>query len=136
MKTLFVGLLLSVASLAMAESTLEDSAALYDCAGSVELRSYENQGKTRYSLKFIGVKFCSDVNLESGEKYELTDRSGRFEKIKTFTLSDNAVATAKRGNGLQITVKSNSGAHREQVTVRIKGYNTQAPTTYEPQEWN
>ncbi len=139
MKTVLIGLLLSLASLsAIADSYLEDSSRLSDCAGSVELRRYVNQGVTRYSLKFIGVNQCSNVILESGESYELTDRSGRFEHIKTFTLSDAAVATARRGNGLQVTVRSNSGAHRDQVTVRIKGYySAPAPApTYEPQEWN
>ncbi|HXH30872.1 MAG TPA: hypothetical protein VNJ01_08670 [Bacteriovoracaceae bacterium] len=132
MKLVFSALLLSLASFgAFANSVLEDSARLSDCNGNVELRSYVDQGKTRFSLKFTGVKQCSDVSLETGDKYELTDKNGRFENIKTFTLSDKAVATARRGNGLQINVQSNSRAHKDQVTVRIKG-SIAAPTNQRP----
>ncbi len=121
MKSVFFGLLLSLTSFgAMAESYLEDSARLSDCGGRVELRSYENQGSTKYALQFEGVRFCGKVKLSSGKTYSLIDDAGRFVD-RNFTLSNDAIALAKRGQGLNVLVTSNSGAHQDSVNVKIRG---------------
>lgn len=127
---------------AFAESVIEDTARLTECGGKVELRSHiGSQGEERFSLQFIGVKKCSNVRLATGEDYKLTDKNGKFESSKNFTISNEAASAARRSRGLGITIESNTGATGEEVVVYLR---RQAPVPapapieddYEPSEWN
>lgn len=118
MKKLFFGIALAMMSIgAFAESYLEDSARLYECGGIVELRSYEEQGSSKYALKFIGVEKCSNVRLGTGKSYKLTDKDGNFQ-TRSFTLSNEAVSSARFG--LSVLVESNSGSTSDSVSVTIR----------------
>jgi hypothetical protein len=128
MKNLIFAMALTVVSFgAFAESRFEDSAGLGACGGEVQLRSYEdqNRGGTSYALKFNGVSNCSNVRLSTGKSYKLTDGNGNFQD-KSFTLSDDAVYQAKSG-GLSITVESNKGSTRSDVSVHIRDTYSPAP---------
>jgi hypothetical protein len=144
MKKVIFGLALSLMSVAaFADSYLEDSARLYNCGGTVELRSYDNNGQQSYALKFINVDSCSNIRLSNGKSYKLTNKSGQFED-KSFTLSNDAVAEARRGLG--VLIESNSGSTADEVSVHIRGRQPAPrprpetrPTPqpeYEPSEWN
>ena len=118
MKNLFLGLALSIMSLGVfAASQFEDSARLNDCGGTVELRSYKENGRNKYALKFVGVKKCSNVRLATGENYKLTNKDGEFE-TKSFTLSNKAVDQAYYRLGVEI--ESNSGKTYDSVSVKLR----------------
>ena len=120
MKSVFFALLLSITSFgAAANSYLEDSAPLLDCGGKVELRSFKNQGTTRYALQFEGVQFCGKVKLANGKTYSLVDEAGRFVD-RNFTLSNDAVSLARKVRGINVLVTSRTGAHQDSVNVKIR----------------
>jgi hypothetical protein len=75
------------------------------CGGKMELYK---QTSGRLSVKFIGVKNCSNFIInQTQESYKLTDGEGDFQ-TRNFTLSNNASRYYK----LDLTLKSNSGNTR------------------------
>lgn len=122
MKLAFFAILATLSLSVFADSRLEDSTGLYDCGGHVELRSYKNQGQTRYAIEFENVEKCSNVRIvATGKNYKITNKNGQFQKKVNYTLSNDAVSVARRSSGLRIIVESNSGATRDDVTVFLRG---------------
>ena len=111
-------LLLGLVSLsAFSQSRYVDSARLYNCNGSIQLRESYNQTH----LKFINVENCSNVILKTSKygrvinSYKLTKADSIAPYNVTYTLSNKVRAELNRDGRVYIVVKSNSGYHTDGI---------------------
>jgi hypothetical protein len=106
----FIGLFALVLSFSF--SSFAQTKYLSNCGGSVTLAS-DAYSATGYSIVVRGIQNCSNYSTSSGKYIKLTQNSS-----ETFGLSYESVSALK-GQGLYITVQSNSGKTSDVISFRV-----------------
>ena len=124
-KTLLIALLaLSASGSAFAESQMtlglnSGNQYLEECGGTIAASATDNGDRTQVNLVLRSVKNCSNfIILKDGREYKLQGQNG--DRGGSFTLPQDAIDFGM--NRVRLVVQSDSGKHKDQVTVRFRAY--------------
>lgn len=118
--TLAISLFAAAPSMAASLTTLNVGFArsLPECGGTVEVKASENAGSSD-QVNFIlrNVQFCSNFVLHATDKqYKIGGEDGN--RSGSFTLSASKMAGGT--NIIRLTVRSNSGAHQDEILIPVR----------------